>query len=265
MNIEHQHVKQLKHVINKMLVPSVIAAGLTFGSVATQPAMAQDANNLENLIVTQGRGEVTVSPDSLQMTLAVESQAEDMMKARQENNNKMRKIQDAIKKMGINNLTLKTQNFSVYPVKSQYKKGELQKTIGYRVNNSLLVKVTRSDADSLSKEASKILDTGLNMGATQSGSISFFIDDKQTAQGLALKAAVEDALNNAEILAKATGVSVSGVYSIEGYPSFNYRPYAAPMMARGMAMDAMAESTSTPIEAGETEVSSQVTIRFKFE
>lgn len=263
-DLQPQPIHQLKRVINKMLVPSMLAAGIAFGSVITTPALAQDANNLENLIVTQGRGEVTVAPDSLQLNLSVQTEDEDMMRARQKNNDKMNNIQRALKKLGINNMMLKTQNFSVYPVKSPYKKGELQKTIGYRVNNSLMVKVNRSTADSLSKEAARILDTGLNMGATQSGSISFYIDDKQAAQGEALKAAVEDARHNAEILAQATGVQVSGVYSIEGYPSFNYRPYAVPMMARGASMD-MAESSSTPIEAGDTEVTSQVTIRFKFQ
>ncbi|MGE0201102.1 MAG: SIMPL domain-containing protein [Candidatus Melainabacteria bacterium] len=245
----------------------LIRQGLLCAMLATcliaPAAMADGPNPPENTITTQGNGEITVPPDSLSVSLTVQGEAPTMEKAREENNRKMNQVQAAVKQLNLPGLKLKTQNYSVYPVYKTYENGRLSKVVGYHVNNSLNVQVLRAGADQLGEYGGRILDTALAQGITNTSGLNFFIDDKESAQAKALSAAMTDARRNADILARAAGVTVSGVFSIEGYPQFSSRPYPMPMMARAMA-DGGAAMEKTQIEVGDSTVNSQVTVRFRY-
>jgi uncharacterized protein len=217
----------------------------------------------EQLITTQGQGEVKILPDSLQVTVGVESEATTLVQARTQNNQKTQKTVQAIKALNIPNLVLKTQYLQVNPVQSYQEKNRLPRIIGYRATNSLLVTVTKAGPDKLGEYGSQIVDTALNAGANNAGGIQFYLEDMQSARRQALQEAVRDARQNAQAMAEAAGVTLSGVYSLEGTPQYGGGPIR--MYAARESMDSVAQPVpATPVEIGETTITSTVTARFKF-
>jgi len=240
------------------ILPLGLALGMGF---LPMQALAQQAWPPASTVTTQGHGEVKVKPDSLSVVISVETKADTLAEARNETNRKMQAIIAALKGLNISGMKLETQGINVYPIQGEAPKNRLPKIIGYQTSNSLNVSVIGASVDSLGENGSRIVDTALNAGATNVGGLNFFVNDMAPARAKALELAVKDAKSNAQAMAKAAEVSLTGIYNMEGNPQFGgYMP--RPMYA--MKTMAAAEAAPSPIETGEATVSSDVTIRFKF-
>jgi len=241
----------------------VLPLGLMIGmSLAPTSVLAQQAFPPAGTLTTQGHGEVKVRPDSLSVTVSVQTQAPTLAEARGETNHKMQGIIAALKALNLPGLKLETQGVHVFPVQGEYTKNKLPKIIGYQATNSLNVSVIGASMDSLGESGSRIVDTALNAGATNVGSLNFFVNDMAAPRAKALELAVKDARANALAMAKAADVTLNGIYNLEGNPQFGgYMP--RPMFALSRAK-AAPEAEPTPIETGESTVTGDVTIRFKF-
>jgi uncharacterized protein len=215
------------------------------------------------IISTQGHGEIKVKPDSLSLPISVESKESTLAGARKDNNKKAQAIIAALKALEIPGSKLETRYLSVNPIQ-EAQKGKPPRVVGYEVNNSLEATVTAAAPDKLGEYGSRILDTALNAGANNAGGINFFIDDMSAARTQALALAVKDAQRNADAMAKAANITLTGVFSLEGTPQFSGYSSPRPMMSMRMEKAADAEIPSVPVEAGETTVSSDITARFKF-
>ena len=213
----------------------------------------------ERIITTQGHSEIKTRPDALNISVSVETQNAVLKVAQNENNQKIQAIIQALKALNIPNLKLETQNVRVSPIQD-YQNRKLPKVTGYQVQNTLNVMVTNALPDELGNDASKIIDTATNQGANHVNGPSFYLSNMTAVRQQALEAAVRDARNNAEAMAHAAGVAITGLHSLEGTPQFgSVRPVFYAMKAAGVS-----DSVSTPVEAGETTVTSDVTARFKF-
>lgn len=241
----------------------LLAIGISAGAALTPVAALAQNIPPQGTITTQGHGEVKVRPDSLSVSVTVETKNAQLAAARTENNRKMQAIIAALKGLNIPNLKLETQGLSVYPLQGEYQKDKLPKVIGYQVSNNLNVSVTGASADSLGETGSRIVDTALNAGANNVAGLNFFLSEMAAPRAQALELAVKDAKNNAQAMAKAADVSISGIYSIEGSPQFS-GGYPRPMPMYSMKASAAAEMAPTPVETGETTVTGDVTLRFKF-
>lgn len=226
-------------------------------------AWAQVYSPPERTITTQGHGEIRVKPDSLNVAVSVESVAQTLDKARSDNNRKMQAVVSAVKALGIPGLKLETQGVQVYPVQSDVQNNRLPKVIGYRATNNLGVTVARSAPEHLADYAGRIMDAALNAGANNVGGLNFYLDDMVSAQTQALQAAMAAAKRNASTLAEAAGVTLSGVFSIEGSPQFGGWPRPVPMYSMRAGAE-KADVAQIPVETGETTVTGDVTVRYKF-
>jgi hypothetical protein len=251
----------IPHFHQKRLLSALLLGALTIG--ATLPLAAQADSIPERVITTQGHGEVKIRPDSLSVSVSVETKNPTLNTARAENNKSTQAIISALKGLNIPGLKLETQNVSVSPIQD-YENHKIPKVIGYQVNNSLNVTVTGASADSLGETGSRIVDTALAAGASNVGGLNFYLSNMSSARQQALTDAVRDARTNANAMAQAAGVTISGLHSLEGTPQYTTfpRPMAMYSMKAGRA-DAAA-SVSTPVETGETTITSDVTARFKF-
>jgi uncharacterized protein YggE len=241
----------------------LFVAGMTTLAVtaAPGPVLAQPAP--QGTIITQGHGEVKVRPDSMSVGVTVESRNAQLAAARAENNRKTQAIINALRGLNIPNLKLETQSVQVYPIQGEAQRNQLPKVVGYQVTNSLNVTVTGATADMLGEYGSRIVDTALNAGANNVGGLNFYLTDMATPRAQALTLAVQDARRNADAMARAADVTLSGIYSLEGYPQFGGYPRPVPMYSMKSGV-AAAEMAQTPIETGETTITSDVTARFKF-
>lgn len=217
-------------------------------------------------ITTQGHGEVKVHPDSLSVSITASTQKPTLSEARSENNKKAQAIIKALKGLNMPSLMLESRNISVYPVYEQRERdNKLPKLIGYTVTHNLQAKVVKVTPEQLGEAGSKILDTALNAGATQAGGLDFFIEDMSLPRSQALELAVKDAKNNADAMARAGNVTLTGLMTLDGAPQFGGFPRPVMMRANFKGAAAAApEMADTPVEAGEVTVTSDVTAKFKF-
>lgn len=244
----------------RLLLSTMVMGSLAVSPVVSLSAFAQTLP--ERVITTQGHGEIKVRPDSLSVSINVETKNPALNAARAENNRKTQAIINALKALNIPGLKLETRNVSVNPL-YDYQNNKLPKLIGYQVSNSLSATVTKAPTESLGEIGGKIVDTALNAGANRVGGLNFYLDNMSEIRQQALEAAVRDAHANAEAMARAAGVGINGLHSLEGSPQFGSFPRPVPMYAM-KAAGVEADTASTPVEAGETTVTSDVTARFKF-
>jgi uncharacterized protein YggE len=240
---------------------SLALVGATAIATPFQSVLAQTVPP-QNTITTQGHGEVKVRPDSLSVNVRVESKNAVLAAARSENNRSMQAVVAALKGLNIPNLKLETQGVNVYPIQGEQQKDKLPKVVGYQVSNGLNVTVTGASAELLGEYGSRIVDAALNAGATNVGGLNFFLTAVAAPRMQALELAVQDAHRNADAMAKAADITLTGIYSLEGSPQFNSYPRPMPMFA--MKAEAGAGMAPTPVETGETTITGDVTARFKF-
>ena len=164
----------------------------------------------------------------------------------------MNGVFETLKKLGIAEKSIQTSNFSITPQYTPYQPNatEPPRLVGYQVSNMVNVKV-----DDL-KNLGTALDALVSSGANQVNSVDFSIGDSKALMEAARAAAVKDAMERAQIYAKAAGVTLGRVMSINEGGSEAPRP-----MYRAMAM--VAEAAPVPVAAGEQTIIADVTIIFE--
>jgi uncharacterized protein YggE len=186
-----------------------------------------------------GDGSVTVVPDVANLSLGVEVEAVTVAQAQTQASTAMQAVIDELKARGIADNDIKTQYYSIYPIRDYQK--ETSVIVGYRVTNTVTVKVR--DVDS----TGAIIDAVASAAGDniRINSIYFTVDDPSSYQEQARVVAMADAKTKALQLAELAGVTLGNpTYISEGG---SYVPYI-------YADRAVAEGPSTPISPGETEV-----------
>ena len=210
------------------------------------------AENGTRTLTVSGSGEAKGVPDQAQLSAGVTTTATTADSALAENSRKMNAVFDALRRLGVPDRDIQTSNFSVQPQYPPYNQNAagLQHIVGYQISNQ--VDVTLDDV----KKLGPSLDALVAAGANQINSVSFAIRDTDSLMASAREAAVGDALKRAQTYAKAAGVTLGPIDSInEGTPE---QPAPLPRMAL-MA----AKPQSTPTAAGEQSVTANVSIVFE--
>lgn len=246
---------QISRIYPVVLV-MLIAAAFTVG-------IASAAEPNEKVITVSGTGKVTTSPDTVIISVAVETENTDSQKAQKENADKMSQCINALKSIGITDSEMKTTGYSMY----SYKSGSDSifggdKTI-YHVRNTVQIKTSQIDL------AGKIIDTATSNGANNVNSVRFTLSDEksQEMREQALKAAVAQARADADAVASAMGISIVGVYYVNVDSSYTPMVYAETAMYKNAAMVAgsgMDEAVmrSTPIESSDVDVTASVSVAY---
>jgi uncharacterized protein YggE len=189
-------------------------------------------------ITVQGSATESGAPTKAQLSLGVESRADTAKGALAANSTAMRKVLAAIRAAG--GKDLRTQ--SVW-LSSIYGENGPQ---GFSATNTVTTTIEVGKTGAL-------IDAAVEAGANQVSGPSMSAADQESLYRKALQAAVVDARERAEALAKAGGVSLGRVTAIvEGGGS-------APMP---VAMATKAADASTPIEPGTQDVTAQVSVTF---
>lgn len=201
-------------------------------------------------IVVEATGEVAVVPDVAYVDVGVTREAVEASVAFKEVNEIMSKVKKALLKAGVDRKDIKTVRFSLSP-KYEYRSGK-QIQVGYTMTHTYRVKVRNID------KIGDVIDRAQNAGATEIGRILFSVDDPAPLRSEAREKAVKRAIQKAETISKAAGVTLGKVWRIEevggGYP---IRPLTADLRY------AKAEAGAPPpIETGEMKI--KVSIKAEF-
>jgi len=218
-------------------------------------------NNIQttktNLFHAQGTGKAVAAPDTATISLGVTQDALTVADAQNKVNLTINKIIDDIKKLGIEEKNIKTQNYSVYP-KYNYTLGA-NKINGYTVSQNLEIKVKPIG------KINQIIDAATAGGANIINQATFGFSDelKKKLEDQARQEAVKDAKTKAEGLARAAGIKLGRVIDVrESTTDYIIRP----MMEKTTPIegtDSAEPQPPTTITPGENTVSSTVDISYE--
>ena len=231
------------------------------GALFMTPAMAQ-TQSLPGTIALVGEGQVTGTPDMAIVSSGVVTMGKTARDALSANTAAMDNIFALLRAAGMDPKDIQTANFNVEP---QYDYSDQRDANGYsrpprissyQVSNTVSVKI--HDLDNLGK----VLDQLVTAGSNQINSVYFTVIDPAPLYDEARRAAMADAIEKANLYAKAAGVTLGPIISItEGSPQVSPVFKSDVMMAR-----VAAESPApVPIAAGQLDFSKQVSVVWKLE
>lgn len=205
------------------------------------------------VVSVTGQGIVTVAPDTATVTVGIDVIREELAEAQSEATRQATEIIAALNDQGIESRDIQTANYSVNVMRDYSENGDPSQTTGYEVMNQ--VNVTIRDISTLGA----LLDAVTTAGANSIYGITFYVDDQRPHNAEARKLAVADAMEKAEQLADAAGLSVGRVVSIsESTGDFN----PMPVYGRGGGM--MAEAApDVPVESGSSQITVNVNMSFE--
>lgn len=224
-----------------------LAAAFIAAPVQAQPPVAQPRT-----VTVSGEGEAKAVPDEAVLSAGVVSQAATANEALAANRSAMNNVFATLKQQGIPDRSIRTSEFNVSPQYAPARQDDNTSPhiTGYRVSNSVSVTV-----DDLSKLGSAI-DALVASGANSMGGISFTIRDPKPLLRQARDAAVKDAMDRANVYAKAAGLALGRIVQINESGMETPRPVFTMATAKF-------EGLRTPIAAGEQTVTAQVSITFE--
>jgi uncharacterized protein YggE len=201
-----------------------------------------------------GTGKVTVVPDIAVLSLGVEAQSTTVSEAQTDAAGAMTDVMAVLTGNGIADKDIQTQWYSIAPVTRWIDDYKEQITIGYRVTNTVTVKIRDID------RVGTIIDaiTAAAGDLTRVNSINFTVDDTESYYDEAREKAVLDAMDKAEQIAAVAHFTLGNpIYVSEtGGP---FPPVVYPVRDFGYTDGAEA---TTPISVGELEIN--VTVQMAF-
>ncbi|HEX7611848.1 MAG TPA: SIMPL domain-containing protein [Candidatus Limnocylindrales bacterium] len=231
-----------------------LLVGLILGPIISGRATlaADPTTPPEHTVTVSSNGVVSVAPDVADVVIGVMAQKVTVAEAQTAAATSMTSVIAAVKKTGVDAKDIVTVNISLNPVYDYNTNGAAPRLVGYQFANT--IKVTVRD---ISKVAA-VVDDSMAAGATTVNGITFRVGDPKAAQGQARGLAMTDARAKADALAAAAGVSVKGVANITETSSQPTPIY----YAAGTLDAAKAQSVSTPIQTGTTDITIQVTVTY---
>lgn len=194
-------------------------------------------------VAATGTGTVTMVPDMASFSVGITTQDALITTAQAANTAAMQSVIDALLGLGIIREDMQTDYYSVYPVYNY--DTSTPAVTGYEVSNTVTVIVR--DLDQLPS----LLDAAVEAGANNVYNLSFQSSEQPAAYEQALKAAAQDALRKASLMAQAIGRETGDTLSLEEVSNAG-ESYV------GFQAFAMESSLAMPIEGGLISVTAKV-------
>ena len=247
--------------MKKIVIAAMFSAALLVIPFTNLPAGAvnkADECEKQGVVSVSYTAEKEVSPDTVQISIAVKTTDKySMQNASKQNNEISDKIYNYLKGAinPANNDYIKTSNYSARPVYVyQDRKQVFDK---YEVSNNIIVHTKNID------KIAQMIDKSLTLGATNVDSLNFSLSSKDKYCDELLTKATTEVVNRANVVATAAGTSVDGIKSIgtscslNQFQAVNYARNSL-MMAKAAVSEDAAVGSSSPIEAGVIKVYSTV-------
>ena len=236
-----------------LTIAFAFCAVMAFGGIVS----AQDTTPLQNVIQTSGTGTVLGTPDRVQLSFSVQTENADVKTAQSENAARMTQVINALATAGVPKDSMKTTGYTIYPVYQDTSNPLTSKVQTYQVTNTL--QVTLTDVT----KSGDVIDVAVASGINQISSIQFMLSDAQSLalRNEALKKAVINARNDADTVAGALGVNITGTKNVD--ISQGYTPVAYDNIAMGGALTKSA-MVPTPIQPNDVTVTAQVSVSYTY-
>ncbi len=222
------------------------------GNIMMQPAPREPRT-----VTVSAQGTAKAVPDKAEITFGVTTQAKTPDAAQKENAEKIDKVIAHLKERGIEEKSIRTSSYSLYP-EYDYSNNK-QKIIGYQVRTSLTV------SDQEIGDAGDIVSECVGLGINDVENFRFYASSYDEAYEDALRAAVAAAGAKAAVLAESTGDTLGPVLSLsEGYQNTSYR-YAKSNYAMAEEAAADASGFGMAVMPGEASITAQVSVTYQLQ
>ncbi len=218
----------------------MLLSTLLFGAAAT-------GGNVSRLVV-QGDGKTSAIPDMVVIVIGVETRNVSAAIAAADNARLMNQTIQSLLKAGVNLNNIQTSRYTLTTAPSEEPKAlESPGLPEFIATNMATAKLN------ITENLGRILDTTISSGSNNIQQVSFDLRNPQKEKDKALSLAIEDARHKAQVAAKTADVKLGRILEItEGYG------YLAPATKSAIYLDA-----STPIQPGEIEVTSSVSMTYE--
>ena len=204
-------------------------------------------------ITVNGEAVVKVQPDQIIITFGIETWDKNIMTAKQENNDIMKKAVVVINESGIPDKDIQTDYLSIEPrYDNNYEKKNF---IGYFVRNTFVV--TLSEPDKVENLVTGVLQSGVNYIHSISFQTTEFKKYREQARELALNAAKEKAEKMAGTLGQLVG---NPIQISEGYGGSNWYYSSWNGWGYGSRSNYMTQNVMQNIEGGTGEISETIAL-----
>ncbi|MBA3948913.1 MAG: SIMPL domain-containing protein [Acidobacteria bacterium] len=229
------------------------AFALALLTLGAAPAVAQERPGPERIVTMTGQAEVSMAPDQAWVAVGIEQRAQKPQEAQRLAAEVMNRVRAQLAALGIPDAAIQTVSFNM---NADWDYANNKRTLrGYIVTNLLRVRV-----DDISK-VPDVLDRSIASGGNAIHGVRWDIKDRVKVEREALRQAVEDARQRAEVAVAAAGGKL-GVVSHISEQRYDSQPKGDVMMMRSAAA---APEAATPISPGEIDVRSTVTVSFRIE
>src|SRR5215212_2604027 len=228
-------------------------------SAQTMPIQNMSANVTNSTISVSGNAFTKVKPDRVVISIGVETTNKTAKASLAANSELMNKTISSLRNLGVKENETSTSSFTISPNYNYTESGTILNITGFTVTNSIQI-----DSSTLANISSWI-DAAVASGANSINSIDFRIsnDKLEDTKNMLIKDAIANAEEKADIVSPELGLKVIGVKSIT-VGEFDYiqppQPYMEKRFDAAAGASAGAATATTPILAGEQEVSASISI-----
>ncbi|MDP5253934.1 SIMPL domain-containing protein [Vibrio sp. HB161653] len=197
-----------------------------------------------------GYGLIKVAPDSAHFRVRVVESTMNAEQAKQAVDNSVNTVTRALMKAGMSRADISSSNLSVTPQYHYPKSGEAE-LVGYRATRIMTVEVAEVD------KLDQYLNVALSNGMNQVDNVQLKVKRESEFRQQARMLAIEDAKNQAEVLAKGFGYRLGGVWEINYQQPRNLQPI--------VQRQSTARSSAAQFNDPTISITDQVSVVFKLE
>ena len=236
---------------------AAMTAAIAMMASQTTLAMAQNANvtptpSTLNLNVNSN---VKKAPDMATISAGVVTQARTAKAAMDDNARRMSAAFVALKAAGIADRDMQTSGVNLSP-QYTYVANQRPTIKGYEVSNRVTVRIRRLE------NIGPVLDALVAQGVNEINGPTFGLDNPEAELDTARTEAMATAMRRADLYARASGMRVKRVLTINESGGYE-PPQPRPMMV--MARAQSADAAETPVAPGEVTLSIQLNVQFELE
>ena len=264
---------------SKLPVAAVAFAAIALSAPAhaqlAQPAIEVSPGN--TLLTISAEGKSFREPDMAVFSAGVTTQGQTAAEALAENSRAMTQVIAALRRAGIAERDIQTNNLSISPVYADPNRDammaarvsgqpyvppppeqQVPRIIGYQANNN--VSVRQRDLE----DFGKVIDTLAAAGANQINGPAFQMDNAEPALDEARLDAVKSARARAELYAEATGLRIVRILSLsEGGGYYGPPPVIFARAASAGAPPPPPPPPPAPVQPGELQMTTNVTVLYE--
>ena len=215
--------------------------------------------NVNSTVYTTGSAITRLAPDRVVISVGAETTDKTANDALSLNSGLMNNITSELRNLGLRPNETRTSSFNIFPLYNYTESGTRLNVSGFTVTNT--VQIESSNLNNVSQW----IDSAVASGANSINSIDFSVSEKrlEDTRSKLITGAIDNAKQKAEAAASAVQLKVIGVKSIivDGATTVPPLP-PQPFFREDAVAQGGTASSSTPILAGEQEVSVSISCIF---